>query len=183
MKRPEPVLLGFFPKERYPRDDWFKNPAVEEICSVSTCIAKGPEGWIDRWKHDTTWWLFPTEAAAWEVVGDERSRFALYAYRLFPVVFDGDGENPIPVESAAQGGLDGFEFLGYDMVSRSCGTNFECSPLSCNNGCEQYPVNRCCLIESLEEAWRITREIARSAKEKGDWETGPYYLLEVHRRR
>jgi YHS domain-containing protein len=38
-------------------------------------------------------------------------------------------------------------------------------------------------MDDLEEAWRITREIAKDAKEKNTWEPGSYYLCEVHWKR
>lgn len=88
------------------------------------------------------------------------------------------------METTATGDLSGYEFLGYDPVSREEGdANFCCSPLSCNRGFESYPVNRCCLLDDLDAAWRITSEIARGANEKGSWEPGPYYLCEVYRKR
>ncbi|MFH1183478.1 MAG: hypothetical protein V1755_00360 [Chloroflexota bacterium] len=180
MTRPEPVLIGFFPKKTACPDAFFGKTAVEEICSVSDCISSGPEGWIDQWKHNVTWWFFDTEAAAREVTGEEE--YDMYAYRLFPVVFDRDTETPIDVDASAEGDLGCYEFLGYDIVSRSRGTNFECSPLSCNGGCKEYDVNRHCLVDAVDEAWRVAKEIAHDSAEKGSWEPGPYYLFEVYRR-
>jgi hypothetical protein len=183
MNKPDPVLIGFLPKNTT-RPDWFGVSCVEEVCSVSDCISSPPDGWDDLWKHNTTWWLFDTEDVAWECVTTELSAYDMYAYRLFPVVFDGSNVSPLDIEAAATGDLSGYDFLGYDPVNREdfC-VGFECSPLSCNWGFQKYQVNRFCLIDDLDDAWRITGEIARDAKEKRSWEPGPYYLCEVYRKR
>lgn len=184
MTRPQPILIGFFPRKTMARPDWLKCPGVQEVCSVSNCFSEPPENWINLWKHNMTWWLYDTEQIAWSVVDDDLGAYDVYAYRIFPVVFEGDVETPITVESAAAGNLSDFDFLGYDAVSREQSVAEFChSPLSCNNGCVNYRVNRYCLMDDLEEAWRITREIAKDAKEKNTWEPGAYYLCEVHRKR
>jgi hypothetical protein len=64
--------------------------------------------------------------------------------------------------------------LGYDVVSRSLGSNFECSPLSCNSAAEEIEVNGYCLIDRLEAAVEAARTFS-----SGNWEPGPYYVLEV----
>jgi hypothetical protein len=176
------TLIGFFPKKTQCPESFSENSPIVEICSVSEDISPGPDDWIDKWKHNTTWWLYDSEDVAWELTGSEREAYDMYAYKLCPVVFDGEKETQIVVESTAEGQLDGYQFLGYDMVSRSSDNAFECSPLSCNYGYKQYKVNRYCLVDEFEEALRITREIARDSKAKRSWEPGPYYLLEVYRK-
>lgn len=183
MKIPEPVFLGYFPKRTMGRNAWFGNAPVEEVGSVSHCMSPGPEGWIEQWKHNA-WGLYDSEDLAWEVVRDDAARYEMYAYRLFPVQFEGATRVTVAVPSTAIASLDDYEFLGYDPVSREAGRiEFGHSPLSCNKGFEEYPVNRFCLLEDLEESWRITAEIAQAAKEQGAWEPGPYYLCEVLRKR
>jgi hypothetical protein len=178
MDKPTPVLIGFFPKETYRPPEGPFPPVVKEICSVSTCISDGPKGWIDTWKHSDPWGLFDTEGIARSVIGGDVARFDVYAYRMFPTVFDKGGAAPIHV-TALNSGLDGFDFLGYDMVSRSSSSFFECSPLSCSGDCGRYQVNRYCLIDDLETAWQAALEIAADNTS----EPGPYYLLEVWRKR
>jgi hypothetical protein len=183
MEKPEAIFIGFFPKKTHRPPAPLEKSTVEEFCSVSEHISKGPDGWIDRWQHNLTWWLFDTETAAWGVTGEDREAYDMYAYKLVPLVFDGTAETRIAVQTTATESLVDYRFLGYDIVSRSTGTSFECSPLSCNYGYQQYPVNRCCLIDDFREAWRIAREMARASREKHAWEPGPYYLVEVYRRR
>jgi hypothetical protein len=179
MNIPKPILFGFFPKKVALRTDWFKNPTVLDICSVSNCISKGPENWVDKWKHNTTTWLFDTPEAARSILDQDISDFNIFAYQLFPVLFDGDVTQLFEVVSSADGDLANFKLLGYDIVSRSGGSNFECSPLSCNNGCETIAVNEHCLIDDLDAAWSTAKQIAMESKAAGSWEPGPYCLLKV----
>jgi hypothetical protein len=71
-----------------------------------------------------------------------------------------------------------YELVGFDVVSRSAGSYFECSPLSCNMLAEEIETNGYCLFSRLDDA----RELARSADEKG-CEPGPYHVLQVWRER
>ena len=185
MNKPESVLIGYFPKKIALRTDWFKNSTVEDIYSVCECISKGPDDWIDKWKHNITWWLFDTPEAGLEVLGANDVGFTMLAYKLFPVQFDGGALQPLEIVSTARGELNNFEFLGYDIVSRSAEiaeVRFEHSPLSCNNGCEKIPVNKHCLIDDFKTAWKIAESISAESK-NGSWEPGPYCLVEVYRKK
>jgi hypothetical protein len=183
MTKPEPILIGFFPKKTERAPSWLGVTSVEEICSVSNCISKPPKNWIDHWKHNMTWWLYDTEDVAWAITESDPESYDMYAYRMFPVVFEGTTESPLAVESTATGDLSDYDFVGYDAVSREQEVAEFChSPLSCNKALTQYKVNRFCLMDELEEAWRVTREIARDAKEKKTWEPGSYYLCAVYRK-
>ena len=110
------ILIGFFPKKTARDVPWLGASHVEEICSVSNCVSKPPTDWIGHWKHNMTWWLYDSEADAWEVTGAEREAYDMYAYKMFPVVFEGAGEHPIEVTATAKGGLTDYEFIGYDAV-------------------------------------------------------------------
>ena len=148
-----PVLVGYFPKRSVLRPDWLAAAGVEEICSVSTCIAEGPEGWIDAWRHNA-WGFFDTPEEAWSVVPEaERGAFRLYAYELHPFRFEGGVRVGLAPESTAPAPLaPGFELLGHDVVSRGAG-RFECSPLSCNSWAVAVGANRWCLVDDAEEAF------------------------------
>jgi hypothetical protein len=146
-------------------------------------MSKGPDDWIDKWKHNA-WCLYDTEDIAWEIIHDDPTCYDMYAYKLFPFIFDGGAGAVVSVEPTASGQLLDYDFLGYDPVSREAYTiQFGCSPLSCNQGFEQYRVNRFCLLDDLADSWRITAEIAEAAKKTRSWEPGPYYLCEVYRKR
>ena len=187
----ETLFIGYLPKQFTEAAGDIHTPAysgVEEICSVSECIAISPPDWVDKWAHNTDTWLFDTPEAAWSVVpAGEQERYRLYAYRLLPTLFHESGqetEHPLP-ELMAVPMPDGFSCLGYDAVVRHVGTThdggnetpaFLCSPLSCNGMAEEYTVNRYCLVDDLDTAIAMARDFA-----SGNCEPGAYCVVEVWR--
>jgi len=173
-----PVLIGYFPKRRTPAPEELRVAGAEEICSVSECLAPGPEGWVEAWLHNAHS-CFNSPDDARRVAGDAAGSFHLLAYRLLPLRFrkgqsesmevSAPGITPLPPD---------FESLGFDVLSKNAsnGLGFECSPLSCNRMAAEIGVNRHCLLDDLETA----RELARrfSVEEP---EPGPYYVVEVLR--
>jgi hypothetical protein len=176
MEIPPPSFVGFFPKITETKPNWLKVDGVQEVCSVSLCISKAPEGWIQRWVHNELG-FFPTEALAESVLEGMDEHFDLYAYRLYPLEFNQGEVIPFVVPGEEDQDLSSFEFLGFDPVSRSSNSILECSPLSCNHAASEFKVNRNCLIEGLEEVYRACVEISM-----GNYEPGPYYLFEVYRK-
>lgn len=173
------VLIGYFPKKTARHLDWFRRQGVDEICSVSSCISKEPEKWIGRWKHNEMW-VFDSPALAWSVVPEaEREGFEMYAYRIAPVEIADGNERTFTIPPISPEPLsDDFESLGFDIVCRSCGTNFECSPLSCNELAEKIPTNRFCLIDDLAAALQVARGFDGIV-----CEPGPYFVVEVFRQK
>ena len=56
-----PTLIGYFPKRTVERPDWLMGTCVEEVCSVSTCIAAefdagggepGPYDVVEVWREN-----------------------------------------------------------------------------------------------------------------------------------
>lgn len=175
-----PSLIGYFPKRVVSRPDWLKAGGVKDICSVSECISAGPENWINQWKHNALW-LFDDEATAWGVVpgGKANRDFQMFAYQMFPVRFDDGQEQPFPLpELHVQPLPEGYRRLGYDAVSRSGDTAFECSPLSCNHAAEKVAVNEHCLVDDLAAIFRLAQTFSLKAE---GYEPGPYYVVEVWR--
>lgn len=173
------VHIGYFPKKVTPRPEWLQAPAVREICSVSECIASGPEGWISRWAHNDLG-VYDTEQLAGSMIpaGTEGDTFRLYAYRLLPILFRARAEEPLDLPRlTVQPPPETFVFLGFDVVSRSVGMAFECSPLSCNGMATQFEVNEYCLVSSPESALELARWFADEEPEPG-----PYVVVEVLRR-
>jgi hypothetical protein len=177
MNLPPAVFVGFFPKLTQPAPEWLGNPAVREICSVSTCISAGPEGWLQHWRHNR-FGFYDSEALALEVAGPDPASFDLYAYKLFPFHCLDDQLKLAAIVGVAGPLPPGYEFLGYDIVTKSTADFFECSPLSCNAGARQYDVNKFCLIAAKARAYQVLLEISRD----GGYEPGPYYLFEVYRK-
>lgn len=170
------VAVGFFPKLTYCDLDWLGVDSVKEIASVSCCISQAPEGWIERWQHNE-FGFYDSEETARQAAGEDPS-FDLYAYKLYPFsCLDEEME----IESVPARGIvipEDYRFLGFDIVTRSTGATFECSPLSCNHGAREIPVNEFCLIQDREAAYAALQKICKS----GNYEPGPYYLFEVYRK-
>jgi hypothetical protein len=204
MNIPSPIFVGYFPKITAKKSDlktekgdiWLKNETVEEICSVSDCISEGPEEWIDKWKHNDLG-FYDTEEAALSVIPENSlEKFELFGYKLYPVEFNQGKIVKHAIKSKAVENLSLYVFIGFDIVSRSGPNFFECSPLSCNSGCEIFAVNRFCLIQDFEEALQCCRKISEeiagveSVKRPdgifeydGKWEPGPYYLFQIFRKK
>ena len=60
------VLIGYVSKRYMPRPSGFEPVYVEEIASVSDCIAPRPESWIDEWRHND-WFVYDTPEIARDV--------------------------------------------------------------------------------------------------------------------
>ena len=179
MNLPKAVFLGFFPKITEQSPEWLDNQSVREICSVSECISKGPENWIQKWQHNELG-FFDSESLAYEVIEQHPEKFDIYAYKLFPLRCLGDELEFITLESRFGHQLPkDYQFLGYDIVTKSVADFFECSPLSCNHGAKQYNVNQFCLVDDQAGAMDILLEISKD----GSYEPGPYYLFEVYRKK
>jgi hypothetical protein len=105
---------------------------------------QAPEGWLLHPQLNAAS-LFDTEAIALTAIpAASHQLYDIYAFSLFPVIFDEavDRSLPMPELSVAPLPAD-FHSLGYDAVSNSGASRlldrgpnsifFECSPLSCNS--------------------------------------------------
>jgi hypothetical protein len=171
----EPILLGYFAKQRAATASDLHIPAtVNEIASVSGCIARKPDDWINHWKHNN-WFVFDSPQDALSVAEGVRD-VRLYAYSVLPVEFTPEGEHEFSIVGVAPTPLsDEFEQLGFDVASRSVAPEFECSPLSCNGLAGEVAVNEFCLIGSLAEALSFARRCAIEQPEPGI-----YFVIGIH---
>ncbi len=187
------TLVGYFPKKRTTRSYWASpypdhpnapfpvGDPVEEIGSISDCIAQGPEGWRDQRRHNF-YDLYDAPELAWGVVPAEaRAGFELFAYRLYPVQFEHGREEPIDLwwELAVESMPHSFVRLGWDAVQGGNHHGFGCSPLSCNMQASQVgipAVNRYCLVGSEQEGNELARHFSVAEPEPG-----PYCVVEVWR--
>lgn len=103
------------------------------------------------------------------VTDEEKESYDLYASKLFPARFDRLAEETILIEKHLPQELENYDFFGYDIVSGkdtrgdadpAPSVQFGCSPLSCNAGCEIFPVNSHCLIDVFDEALQHCKQIA-----------------------
>ncbi|BDC48463.1 hypothetical protein F183_A07790 [Bryobacterales bacterium F-183] len=153
------------------------------IGSVSACINGPSREWIHLWKHND-WGYYDTPAVAWTIVNElpDAADFRLFAYSLLLAYFDPEGSHPIelaPGEPPAEPLDASFCTIGFDVVSRSISSYFECSPLSCNGMANEVAeINEHCLLATQEAAVAFAH---RCAKEQP--EPGRYYVLQVFEQR
>jgi hypothetical protein len=175
---PTPVGVGYFPKKTQPRPpEYLKETKVEEICSVSSCIAKAPADYINKWIHNDVG-FYDNEALAWQVVGEDHAGFELYAYKVYPLEFDKGEVRPWKVPIQLHLDFDKFSFIGFDLVTRAGCSEFAHSALSCNAGADNFPVNKFCLMDKYQSAFQACVEVSN-----GKYEPGPYYLFEIYRQK
>ena len=102
----------------------------------------------------------------------------MFAYRLAPVFFrSGQPVSVrIPEDVKPESLPPDFVSLGFDAYSKSMESILgpECSPLSCNSMASEFPVNRHCLLATLEEARSAATRFSIEQPEPGD-----YYVAEV----
>jgi hypothetical protein len=174
---PTPIFTGFFLKRAERSAETIQAPGVDRVRSVSECISKGPEDWIQHWVHNELGFFDREETAL--SVGSPSEAYELYAYTVYPLRWNDDGTVEAWHPAAAPGGLpSGYERIGYDVVSKSFSSFFECSPLSCNAGFEKFAVNEHCLFSDLDAAQAAIEQIAT-----GNYEPGSYFLVGVYLKR
>jgi hypothetical protein len=178
MNLPLPIFVGFFPKVTQPRPEWIRVDTITEICSVSEDISHGPNNWIEEWKHNPLG-FFDSEQIAFSLISDVPEQYDMYAYEMYPFhVLDGLASS---VEIDLQTGTvpPDYEFLGYDIVTKSASDFFECSPLSCNRAAENFMTNSFCLLENEAAAYDVLLEMSKPGS---GVEPGPYFLFKVYRK-
>lgn len=175
--------IGYFYKKVIQDENYTKalnNLNVREICNASSCFFEEPDGWMERWKHNG-YFLYNSSDIAHAVIEglDDKDEYVLYAYKQFPLKIENGCviEEEIVTESIEPIDKE-FRFLGYDVVSKHMSEQFGCSPLSCNDGAKMMKTNDCCLFSSYEEALTGAKEFS-----SGMWEPGPYYIVEVYRKK
>ena len=184
------TLLGYLPKKRTTVPSSLIDSGVQEICSVSTCIAEAQPDWIDHWVHND-WGFCNSRQAALSLQTTPHADYDLYAFAIYSTRFRSGRAEPVkidmpfgkrateppPPERLSPEPLSAeFTHLGFDAVSHSDSSYFECSPLSCNYMAKSIPVNRYCLVDSLSEAQQIACRFPIDQPEPG-----VYYVLQVFR--
>jgi hypothetical protein len=168
-------LAGYFPKTTAIPDGYKLPDNIREICTVSTCI-NAPEDWINKWLHNELG-FYNSVSDARAILPSGSEGFVVFAYRILPVRFGEDSLErfdlpPLSIEPVDQS----FISIGFDAISKSSSSFFECSPLSCNYMAQKIPVNRYCLVDTFAEGVSLAKRFAHEKVEPG-----PYYVFEVLR--
>ena len=176
------IDAGFFVKRIEPKPEYLQAAGVREICSVSNCISAGPEDWISFWLHNDLGWFNRIADALRVIPTGHEAEYRLFAYRVYPEVFTGEGRVSLKLAEDVEPEPIGADFtsLGFDSASSSMPSilGFECSPLSCNAMAEEISANEYCLFATLEEALAGAERFAAEQPEPGD-----YWVIEVLERR
>lgn len=195
---PPPVFLGFIAKKFHPVDptEW---GGADEICSVSKCIAPYPEAWDDDPfeppEFNRAYCLATADEARARIRHMDVESSRIYALQLIPAVFTKESPTPLVYSDAelfaqhsdlpelpAEPNWDQFERLGLDVTVFSTPDNptwgWSCSPLSCNGMYREFPVNRYCLIDEPDDAFKAAQAFGQTEPEPG-----PYVIVEVFRLR
>ncbi len=161
-----PIFLGCRAKKPWvPEGYWDPDrlTGVAEVCSVSDCLAHPPPDWIERWDFNRAC-CYATGEEAWATVPEDgRADYRVFAYWLVSATTDESGGwiypppndwflANLPELPRGPGPTDP-QRLGFDVVSlhRSI-MGWGHSPLSCNLMAREVPVNRYCLVDTLEQA-------------------------------
>lgn len=163
------------------RPDWIEANRIKDIYSVSSCISEDFADYIKLWKHNG-YWLFNSPEII-DVIASENaidmSDVRLFYYEQYEQEYDADNHawRPYAPDDSFETKITkpGSTVLeGYDVVTFSCGTSPECSPLSCNGLAEKIATNSHCLLDSLDTAKSLTEKGALNG------EPGPYRIFAVY---
>lgn len=176
------IPVGYLAKHVSHRTEWLAAPTVLDIYSVSNCISANFADYLNYRKHNG-YYFFDSPKVIREVAeqyGIELSGTTLFFYEAYEREYD-DSEGHWSVIRRDESISTVIELPprkvleGYDVVTYSCGTTAECSPLSCNGLAQTVKTNSRCLLESLEQAIQLI--------EQGDCqhsEPGPFRIIAVY---
>ena len=155
------VPAGYMAKRVRSRPEWLSAAQVVDLYSVSGCASEDFASWISYWKHNG-YWFFDAPHVIEQVAQDdgvELEGTRLFFYEIYEREFDeidGVWSDLVPESFPTQVIVPPEKVLDvYDVVSYSCGTSAECSPLSCNHLASEVETNSHCLLASLEHAKQL----------------------------
>lgn len=162
------------------KPDWIRATQVVDIYSVSGCVSKDFADYINYWKHNGFWFFDSPEVI--RAIAQKNSinleGTSLFYYESHELEFDGENWKTYAPELSFQTNVivpSSKQLDGFDVVTFSCRTSPECSPLSCNGLAEKLPTNSHCLFGSFEEAEMSVKKGAFNNSEPG-----PYRIFSVY---
>ena len=176
------IPIGYMAKHVEAKPDWLKTNNVDDILSVCGCVSEDFGDWINYWKHNGYWFFDSPEVivSLANEHGIDLSQVRWFYFEAHEKELDeesGEWRTFDPEESFVTSVVspEDKDLKGYDIVTFSCGTSAECSPLSCNHVAEGMKVNRHCLLDSFEEAMSFM-----DSKSYLGGEPGPYRIFAVY---
>jgi len=176
------IPAGYMAKRVALRPEWLNAPGVKDIYSLSRCTSENFGHYIPFWRHNG-FWLFDEPAIIKEIAVENHLELrdcTVFYYEAHHqqydlkvkqwVDYDPQRDFPVRVKPPADARLE-----GYDVVTFSCQTSAECSPLSCNYCAASIATNEHCLLNSFEEAVHLL-ESGRF----DDTEPGPFRIFSVY---
>jgi hypothetical protein len=174
------VPVGYMAKRVCKKPDWLNANHVVDIYSVSGCVSEDFVNYINYWKHNGYWFFDSPEII--RIVARKNSieleGTSLFYYEAHELEFDGECWRPYAPEPSFPTDVVPpcrKQLEGFDVVTFSCRTSPECSPLSCNSLAKDLRTNGHCLFASFEEA--ETNVNNRAFKNS---EPGPYRIFGVY---
>lgn len=163
--------------------EWIGTDFVNDIYSVSDCIAHNFADYIKFWKHNG-YWFFDSPEIIEDLVSAENidaSTSIMFYYEVHPTEYDEQvkrwqpfaADDSFPTNVVAP---NNSVLMGFDVATFSTHTSPECSPLSCCALAKEVRVNEHCLFNTFDEAL--------AALEQGKFansEPGPFRVLAVHK--
>ena len=176
------ISAGYMAKNVATKTDWLKAGNVQDIYSVSGCLSEYFTDYINYWKHNG-FYFFNSPRIIKELAEENSSSLEgtkLFYYEVYELEYHDDepnwrnfvSEQSFHTEVTAP---DVKNIQGFDVVTFSCGTSPECSPLSCNSLASNIKTNTHCLIDTFEEA--------KQSLENGKFrnaEPGPFRIFCVY---
>ena len=174
------IPAGYMAKRVCKKPEWLRAKRVTDIYSVSGCMSADFADYINYWKHNG-FWFFNSPGVIRSIAQESSIDLAgthLFYYEAHEMEFDGEKWHRFAPEPSFQTSVivpPSKQLEGFDVVTFSCKSSPECSPLSCNGLAEELPTNSHCLFSSFEEAAMNTTSGAFN-----NIEPGPYRVFSVY---
>lgn len=174
------IPLGYMAKAVAEKADWLEASQVQDIYSVSGCIAANFCNYIPFWKHNGYWFFDSPEIirSVAEQASVDLTSMHIFFYEAYDRQFDGETWEPYVPEASFATNVEvprTKRLEGFDIVTFSVGTCAECSPLSCNYFAKAIATNAHCLLVSFEVAYSLLESGAFENSEPG-----PYRIFAVY---
>ena len=182
------IPIGYMAKRVIAKPDWLKTDQVDDILSVSGCVSEDFADWINYWRHNG-YWFFDSPEVIVEVAAEhglDLSPTRWFYYEAHEKEYDdeeGSWRDFAPEESFTTAVVAPRDrhLVGFDIVTFSCRTSVECSPLSCNHIAEELRTNRHCLLDSFDEAMKFVDDKAFLGGEPGPFRIFAVYEIPAPR--